>query len=90
MKIFGIQSSQSYAMDTDWVGLGTEDLGRLFEESVLKLEDVVKDIKVYLDNSTPEGETIVRKQGNTSKIHSKYLINTLKTLKCLQRLIVLG
>ena len=59
--MYGIQSSQSYAMDTDWVGHGTEDLGRIFEESVLKLEDIVKDIKFYLDNSTPEGDTIVRK-----------------------------
>ena len=61
LKMYGIQSSQSYAMDTDWVGHGTEDLGRIFEESVLKLEDIVKDITFYLDNSTPEGDTIVRK-----------------------------
>ena len=61
LKMYGIQSSQSYAMDTDWVGHGTEDLARIFEESVLKLEEIVKDIKFYLENSTPEGDTIVRK-----------------------------
>ena len=69
LKMYGIQSSMSYAMDTDWVGHGTEDLGRIFEESVLKLEDIVRDIKFYLDNSTPEGDTIVR---NGLKINLLY------------------
>ena len=59
LNFYGIQSSKSYAMDTDWVGTGQEDPWRIFEDSVLKLEDIILDIKVYLDRPTPEGQTIV-------------------------------
>ena len=78
--MYGIQSSQSYAMDTDWMGHGTEDLGRIFEESVLKLEDIVKDIKFYLDNSTPEGDTIVRKCFKIVLFYSKLNLNILEKI----------
>ena len=47
-------------MDTDWVGFGSEDPATIFEQSVLQLEDVIADIKVYLDRPTPEGQSIVR------------------------------
>ena len=56
----GIQSSSSYAMDHDWVGAGDEDPRIIFEQSVMRLENIVLDVKIYLDNSTPEGQSIIR------------------------------
>ena len=65
LQKYGIQSSNSYAMDTDWVGTGSEDPEMIFEDSVLKLDDMIIDIKVYLDKPTPEGQSIVRKSAKT-------------------------
>ena len=55
-------------MDTDWVGTGSEDPEMIFEDSVLELEDIITDIKVYLDKPTPEGQSIVRKHAKTVKL----------------------
>ena len=55
-------------MDTDWVGTGSEDPEMIFEDSVLELEDIITDIKVYLDKPTPEGQSIVRKYAKTVKL----------------------
>ena len=68
LKRYGIQSSNSYAMDTDWVGTGSENPEMIFEDSVLKLEDIITDMKVYLDKPTPEGQSIVRKETKTVKL----------------------
>ena len=40
----------------------------IFEDSVLKLEDIITDMKVYLDKPTPEGQSIVRKGTKTVKL----------------------
>ena len=49
MKSYGIKSSKSYAMDTDWIGSGIEEPWKIFEESVPKLMDIISDINFYLD-----------------------------------------
>ena len=49
LKSYGIQSSKSYAMDTDWIGNGLEEPKRIFEESVPTVEDIISDITFYLD-----------------------------------------
>ena len=49
LKSYGIQSSKSYAMDTDWVGSGSEEPNRIFEDSVPTVEDIISDITFYLD-----------------------------------------
>merc|ERR1712061_73917 len=59
LKSYGIQSSKSYAMDTDWVGSGSEEPNRIFEDSVPTVEDIISDITFYLDRPTVDGQTIV-------------------------------
>ena len=51
LNFYGIQSSKSYAMDTDWVGTGLEDPWRIFEDSVLKLEDIIKPMVVIFSRA---------------------------------------
>ena len=36
-------------MDTDWVGSGSEEPNRIFEDSVPTVEDIISDITFYLD-----------------------------------------
>ena len=50
MKFYGIKSSKSYAMDTDWIGNGNEEPEKIFEDSVPKLMDIISDINFYLEN----------------------------------------
>ena len=60
LQSFGIQSSSSYAMNHDWIGFGEEDPEDIFENSVFKLENIVLDVKIYLDRPNKEGKSIIR------------------------------
>ena len=62
LQSYGIQSSSSYAMNHDWIGFGEEDPEDIFENSVFKLENIVLDVKIYLDRPNKEGKTIIRSQ----------------------------
>ena len=60
LQSYGIQSSSSYAMNHDWIGFGEEDPEDIFENSVHKLENIVLDVKIYLDRPNKDGDTIIR------------------------------
>ena len=48
LRKFGVQSRRSYVMNNDWVGNGQEEPWRIFEESVIPVEEIIDDRLQYL------------------------------------------
>ena len=59
LKRFGVQSRRSYVMNTDWIGNGENEPWRIFEESVIPVQEIIEDLKIYLDTPTLDGQTII-------------------------------
>ena len=59
LRKFGVQSRRSYVMDTDWIGDGLEEPWQIFEESVIPVDEIIEDLKIFLDTPTLDGQTII-------------------------------
>ena len=59
LRKYGVQSRRSYVMNNDWVGNGEEEPWRIFEESVIPVDQIIDDLKIYLDTPTLDGQAII-------------------------------
>ena len=55
----GVASARSYAMEADWLGDGETPARELYEEAVIPVEEIVSDLKVFLNTPTLDGQTII-------------------------------
>ena len=56
----GVLSTRSYAVEGDWLGDGQTAAATLYQEAVIPVEEIVSDLKVFLNKPTLEGQTVIR------------------------------
>lgn len=56
----GVVSTRSYAVEGDWLGDGQTAAAILYREAVISVEEIVSDLKVFLNTPTLDGQTVIR------------------------------
>ena len=56
----GVISTRSYAVEADWLGDGQTAAAILYREAVISVEEIVSDLKVFLNTPTLDGQTVIR------------------------------